>query len=154
MNCRRVDHIIVEYAEGALPVADELCVDIHLVQCESCKRELAELTELQRAFRMESDEPVPSPETLQLLRRLDGLATAPTAVPAPRLTIARTALAVGMLAVIAGASIFAGTRAPLEDLSVDAPAFAAERDTITRGQYAFDLSTFEMLPSNEPDRES
>ena len=40
MNCRQVHENIERYYEGVLPVADELGLDIHLVQCESCGEEL------------------------------------------------------------------------------------------------------------------
>lgn len=40
MNCQQVHEHIERYYEGALPVADELGVDIHLVQCAACAEEL------------------------------------------------------------------------------------------------------------------
>ena len=46
MKCSNVQSFIVEYAEGALGPADEMCIDIHLIQCEECRAELAGLREL------------------------------------------------------------------------------------------------------------
>jgi len=41
-----VQSLIVEYAEGALGPADEMCIDIHLIQCEECRAEMTGLRDL------------------------------------------------------------------------------------------------------------
>ncbi len=46
MKCSSVESLIVEYAEGALGPADEMCIDIHLIQCEECRADLGGLRDL------------------------------------------------------------------------------------------------------------
>jgi predicted anti-sigma-YlaC factor YlaD len=77
MKCQHVQSVIVEYAEGALCVADELCVDIHLVQCDSCRDELRSIAGLGRSVaRLIEDDSTP-PDTLALLSRIDALPELP-----------------------------------------------------------------------------
>lgn len=46
MNCKQVHEQIEQYYEGVLPVADELGIDIHLVQCAVCADELGGISHL------------------------------------------------------------------------------------------------------------
>jgi len=46
MNCRQVHEHIERYYEGVLPVADELGIDIHLVQCAACAEALGGVNSL------------------------------------------------------------------------------------------------------------
>ena len=46
MNCQQVHENIEGYYEGVLPVADELGIDIHLVQCPRCQSELGGIFEV------------------------------------------------------------------------------------------------------------
>lgn len=46
MKCAEVRPVLIEYTEGALGAADEMCIDIHLIQCEDCRAEIAGLREL------------------------------------------------------------------------------------------------------------
>ena len=64
---------MVPFAEGALGVADELCVDIHLVQCAHCREELEELTDLAALFSAELEHPDPRNQLRDLLDRLEHL---------------------------------------------------------------------------------
>jgi len=73
MKCEKVESIIVEYAEGALCVADELCVDIHLVQCASCRAEARSVVEFQESIANAFRPDASSPRTVELLERLDSL---------------------------------------------------------------------------------
>lgn len=73
MKCEHVQAIAVEYTEGALGVADELCVDIHLVQCESCRAELGGIAQWEASVVGELDTGFDPPRTVELLDRLDAL---------------------------------------------------------------------------------
>jgi predicted anti-sigma-YlaC factor YlaD len=73
MKCQHVRSVAVEYAEGGLCVADELCVDIHLIQCESCRAELAALAALEEMVARELEASDAPPDTLALLDRIDSL---------------------------------------------------------------------------------
>ncbi len=75
MKCEHVQSIVVEYSEGALCVADELCVDIHMVQCESCRAEARKIALIERALALDIDrDAVLPPHTAALLDKLDALA--------------------------------------------------------------------------------
>lgn len=71
MKCDTVQHVIVEYDEGGLCVADELCVDIHLVQCPDCREELADLGAFQGIFSRGLTHPEPRNHLRDLLSCLD-----------------------------------------------------------------------------------
>ena len=53
MKCGSVQENIEEYLDGALEPADEMCVDIHLIQCESCRAEIHGLRRLLQAISSE-----------------------------------------------------------------------------------------------------
>lgn len=71
MKCDTVQRVIVEYDEGGLCVADELCVDIHLVQCPDCREELTELGAFQGMFSRGLAHPEPRNHLRDLLGHLD-----------------------------------------------------------------------------------
>jgi hypothetical protein len=51
MNCQQVHEKIEGYYEGELPIDEELGIDIHLVQCPKCGRELGGIKTLVLDFR-------------------------------------------------------------------------------------------------------
>ena len=61
---------MVAYAEGALCVADELCIDIHLVQCSECREELEDIGDFNALFLEELTHPEPHNDLQELLDRL------------------------------------------------------------------------------------
>lgn len=73
MKCEHVQSVMVEYVEGALCVADELCVDIHLVQCELCRADLHATQGLGAILGAALDHAKIPADPLMLLDRLDSL---------------------------------------------------------------------------------
>ncbi len=71
MKCEAVQRVIVEYDEGGLCVADELCVDIHLVQCPDCREELIELEDFEDMLSRGLTHPEPQNHLRDLLGHLD-----------------------------------------------------------------------------------
>lgn len=71
MKCEMVQRVIVEYDEGGLCVADELCVDIHLVQCPDCREELMDLEDFENMLSRGLTHPEPQNHLRDLLGHLD-----------------------------------------------------------------------------------
>ncbi len=112
MKCDTVQRVIVEYTEGGLCVADELCVDIHLVQCPHCREELTELGLFQGMFSLGLTHPEPENHLRDLLIHLDCAGTSSSSSASqgtrqrfPRSTTFRFSMAVGLsaLALLGGA---------------------------------------------------
>lgn len=100
MKCEHVQSVIVEYAERALCVADELCVDIHLIQCESCRRDLAEIAQWEASISGVVECVRVEPDTVGLLDKLDRLA--PIAPPQESVTVRRLGASLFRFALAAG----------------------------------------------------
>ena len=66
MNCRQVHELIEAYHEGALPVADERGVDIHLVQCPDCNEHLGGVGRLIEVCQEALHEPCGTPDLSEL----------------------------------------------------------------------------------------
>ena len=77
MKCSAIQECIVPYVAGALCVADELCVDIHLVQCAVCREEVDELVNGVLVFPVELEHPDPRNLLQDLLEELEGLPEPP-----------------------------------------------------------------------------
>lgn len=71
MKCEAVQDLAADYREGALPVADELCIDIHLIQCEHCRAELDALEIFTTLVASDIEDKAPGGSALDLLDRLD-----------------------------------------------------------------------------------
>ncbi|MFP6583083.1 MAG: hypothetical protein VCD00_11090 [Candidatus Hydrogenedentota bacterium] len=74
MNCRQVHEKIEKYYEGVLPVADELGVDIHLVQCPVCNDELGGVTNMVGACNEAFDDEAGYRDLLGLRVGMDSMA--------------------------------------------------------------------------------
>lgn len=86
MKCGNVQALIVEYAEGALGPADEMCIDIHLIQCEECRDELAGLQNLLGTMAREIRACDAADDPVGFLDRFHALAPdSPTPSPVPSL---------------------------------------------------------------------
>lgn len=64
--------LLIDYAAGALPLAQAACISIHVNRCEQCRRQTGQLTELGASL-FESLEPVPvgDAQLNAVLARLD-----------------------------------------------------------------------------------
>lgn len=71
MNCERVRSSLIEYREGALCVADEITIDLHLLQCQSCQLELDVVDGMKDIISHCLQAPPPETHTMALMDELE-----------------------------------------------------------------------------------
>ncbi len=129
MKCRNVSEKLIAYREHALCVADELCIDIHLIQCEQCRDALDDLVSLDDLF---SHIAVPEPDRDRLTRSLPD-----TPPPRPLLVLprgntqSRSPVRFALTACLFAVFAFTGFHAMLQEGGV-ASESAALRDLSSR----------------------
>lgn len=114
MKCGNVQEILEEYLEGALEPADEMCVDIHLIQCEHCRAEIHGLHRLLGAIAGEIRHSRHGGHELQFLNRFHAvraseLQAAPREFPPRRLVFARAIAVAVTAALIISSGLFGGS---------------------------------------------
>jgi hypothetical protein len=71
MKCDNVQRRLAAYAENGLRVADELAIDIHLIQCDACRNELEALKHWERECSVTFGGDSPDTDWLALAEGLD-----------------------------------------------------------------------------------
>ncbi len=161
MKCSNVQSVIVEYAEGALGPADEMCIDIHLIQCEECRAELSGLRDLLGTVAREVHTCVACDDPIGFLDQFHALeldSAPPVQNPAPlrrqlpllRLTAAAVALVLMLSSGVMGGRIpawFPVLGAPV----AEARTHEQDRSPFLRnGLNLADLDKMGLLPEVEP----
>lgn len=114
MKCGNVQEFLEEYLEGTLEPADEMCVDIHLIQCEHCRAEIHGLHRLLGAISGEIHRSQHQGHELQFLQRFESVRAnepqlSPNASPERRLTFARAIAVAVTAALIISSGLFGGS---------------------------------------------
>lgn len=71
MRCAEANELLDEYLDGLLPENESKAVDLHMAECDSCKKECAELKDMADGFRSIAKMTVPVDFTYRVMDRVN-----------------------------------------------------------------------------------
>jgi predicted anti-sigma-YlaC factor YlaD len=159
VKCGNVQASIEEYLDGTLGPVDEMCIDIHLIQCEECRAEIHGLRQLLQAISGEVHCCPHDADDSRFLERFHTLREAeirrkPVRLAMPRFSVAR-AVAIGITAALL---ISTGVLGQGSRLFFGKPVMAAHTSEITVAEWApylrdtgdlIDLSAMGLVDSTQ-----
>lgn len=109
MQCSQIKPMLANYALGDTRVTEKLCVEVHIVHCDTCRRELEDFCELIHASDKVLSHPKPRDDFDGLMARIAAEEAACVQTPISvrvrwQGLLVRTAAAVAIVVVVAGAA--------------------------------------------------